>query len=294
MSNDQFSRYGPVTYLLDLPVRAIQALPKLLPHRISLDVVGWLARRVLAPIFRTNRRIMENLAHAWPELSKSEIRNICAAANDNAARLMIESLNTKGFIRHAAKAPMTGDGVAPLMSALKADRPVVLVSGHFGNFHVVRVLLMQQGYDSAAIYRPLTNGYTNARFQKSLSDIATTNVPRGMKGTKTLVSRLRSGKAIAILNDQAAFEGVNLTFFGKPARTMLSAAELALKFNALLVPCYGIRRANGVDFDVEVEAPVPHTTAEEMTQALNDSLEAVIRRYPGQWFWLHRRWKNFD
>jgi KDO2-lipid IV(A) lauroyltransferase len=46
-----------------------------------------------------------------------------------------------------------------------------------------------------------------------------------------------------------------------------------------------------VNFDIVVEPPIPHTDAAEMTQALNDSLEALTRQHMDQWFWIHRRWK---
>ena len=85
--------------------------------------------------------------------------------------------------------------------------------------------------------------------------------------------------------------GESLSFMGKPARTALSAAELALKYDALLVPVYGIRQPNGLDFKILVEPPIAHTTASEMTQALNDSLERLVRQHMDQWMWVHRRWK---
>ena len=85
--------------------------------------------------------------------------------------------------------------------------------------------------------------------------------------------------------------GLPLTFFGVTAMTATSAADLALKYGADLIPIYGIRKENGLDFDILVEEPVPHTDAETMTQAINDSLESLVRRHMDQWFWIHRRWK---
>jgi KDO2-lipid IV(A) lauroyltransferase len=80
-------------------------------------------------------------------------------------------------------------------------------------------------------------------------------------------------------------------FFGKPAATALSAAELSLKYDAPLIPIYGVRQPNGLDFKIIVEEPVPPSDAVTMTQALNDSLEALVREHPEQWLWMHRRWK---
>jgi KDO2-lipid IV(A) lauroyltransferase len=71
----------------------------------------------------------------------------------------------------------------------------------------------------------------------------------------------------------------------------VSAAELALRYDALLIPFYGIRKANGLDFETVLEAPIPPSDPQTMTQALNDSLAARIKADPGQWFWVHRRWR---
>ena len=95
-----------------------------------------------------------------------------------------------------------------------------------------------------------------------------------------------------ILNDLYVGGGVELEFLGKPARTALSTAELALRMNAELIPFYGIRQADGVNFRVVLEAPIPRGTASEMTEAFNRSIARRIEEDPGQWFWTHRRWKR--
>ena len=66
---------------------------------------------------------------------------------------------------------------------------------------------------------------------------------------------------------------------------------MALKHDALLVPIYGLRLKDGFGFEMRIEAPIAHSDPETMTQALNDSLAAMIRAAPNQWFWMHRRWK---
>ena len=290
-TSDEFTRGGVVNYLIDLPVRGMFAMLGLLPYRASLALAGGIASRVLAPAFGANRRIRANLAHVLPQLEAAEITRLCRQVSANSARLMVESFRTADFIAHASRAELAGPGVALLLEALENSLPVVLVSGHFGNYQVLRVLLRARGFDTAAIYRPMNNAFTNKRYIDNMNRIATPNFPRGMKGTKGLLRHLRAGGAIALLNDQAALEGERLHFMGKPAMTMTSAAEFAIKHGALLIPYYGIRLENGVDFRVEVETPISPGTPTEMTQALNDSLERRVREYPSQWFWIHRRWK---
>lgn len=292
MATPEFERGGIRNYLIDLPVRALFALFALLPYGASLGFAGWVMARVLAPVFGVNQRIRSNLRHIWPDMADAELTRLCHQVSDNSARLLVESFNIGGFLKHARQAQFGGAGKQALLSALSENRPVILVSGHFGNYQVIRVLLGDLGFDTAAIYRPMNNAFTNTRYIDNMDRIAVPNHPRGMKGTKNLLSQLRKGGAIALLNDQAAGEGQRLKFMGKPALTMTSAAEFSLKYNALLFPYYGIRQPNGTDFEVVVEAAIPPGDAITMTQALNDSLEARVRQYPGQWFWMHRRWKG--
>ena len=68
-------------------------------------------------------------------------------------------------------------------------------------------------------------------------------------------------------------------------------ASLAVRQGAIMVPCYAIRQPDGTSFKAVFEEPIPHTDANEMTQAINDSLEKRVRENPEQWFWFHRRWK---
>ncbi len=292
MAKPEFERGGIVNFLLDLPVRGFFGLLALLPYRTRLGAAGWIGAHVLAPLFGVNRRIRTNLAHVWPQLAPPRIRQLCREVSDNSARLMVESFSTRGFLKHARAAQIRGEGRDTLLQALETQTPVVLVTGHFGNYQVLRVLLMDRGFGTAAIYRPMNNAFTNSRYIRHMNELASPNLARGMRGTRAMLTHLKKGGAILILNDQAAFEGRRLRFLGQPALTMTSAAEFALRFDALLIPYYGIRRPNGVDFDVVVEPPIPPSTPTEMTQALNDSLEAMVLRHPGQWFWIHRRWKG--
>ena len=94
-----------------------------------------------------------------------------------------------------------------------------------------------------------------------------------------------------MLIDQHMDDGAPLQFFGQTAYTALSAAEMALKYEAELVPFYAIRTTEGAGFRIILEAPIESGSAEVMTQALNDSLEIRVRENMDQWLWSHRRWK---
>ncbi|MFY0690979.1 MAG: lysophospholipid acyltransferase family protein [Paracoccaceae bacterium] len=284
-------RNAPLDFLTNLVLRAIIGLALALPYRLRVPMTGWIVARVVAPLAGYGRRIRENLAHVCPELPEAEVQRLIRAVPDNAGRTLIEIYSGAGFTRRFADAPLTGPGVAALEAAHAESRPVILVTGHIGNYDAPRAALIAKGFRVGALYRPMNNPYFNAHYEAAISKIGTPVFPRGRRGLGALVRYLRDGNMIGMLVDQYILDGADMTFFGQTAPTALSAAEMALKYDALLVPVYGIRQENGIDFEVVCEAPVPHSDPVTMTQALNDSLEALVRKHMGQWFWIHRRWK---
>ncbi len=284
-------RKGPVEFASNIAIRAVIGLAMLIPYRFRVPMAGWTVSRLVAPLAGYSRRVKDNLAYVCPDLPETEVQRLMRAVPDNAGRTLIEIYSGTSFTRRFADAPLTGAGVAALEEAHANQRPVVLVTGDFGNYDAPRAALIAKGFNVGALYRQMNNGYFNDHYVAAISKIGTPVFPRGRRGLSGLIKFLRAGNMGGFLIDQYMFDGANMTFYGKTAPTALSAAELALKYDALVVPTYGIRQANGLDFEVVCEAPIPHGSAEQMTQALNDSLEALVRQHMDQWFWIHRRWK---
>lgn len=82
-----------------------------------------------------------------------------------------------------------------------------------------------------------------------------------------------------------------MSFMGKRAYTSLSIADLALKLDAVIVPAYAVRQPD-LSYEVHIEEPIAHSTAFQMTQEINNSLDRRVRKNPEQWLWIHRRWKS--
>jgi len=278
--------------LRSLALKALISGLLVLPYRWRVPLCGWVVSRVVAPLAGYDKRIAENLALILPDLPPAEVRRLKRAVPANLGRTLIEIYSGAAFVRRCTAEPLRGDGIAALDAANAAGRPVILVTGHFGNYDASRAALISRGFRVGALYRQMDDPEFNTHYVHAISRIGTPVFPRGRKGLGAMVRFLRSGGMLGMVMDQSVSHGEKLHFFGHPAMTSLSAAELALKYNALLVPTYGVRRENGLDFDVIVEAPIAHSTPEKMTQALNDSLEALVRQHMDQWFWIHRRWKK--
>lgn len=277
--------------MVDGLVRALTWGLLRLPYGPRVRLMGWVMARIVAPIAGYDKRVRDNLAYVCPDLPADEVKRLTRAVPNNIGRLVMELFSTDEFLNRHRDGVLQGDGVAALEAAHAAGRPVVLVTAHFGNFNAIRAVLKSRGVEVGSLYNPLKNRFFNDRYIARMSQIGAPMFPRGRSGYAKMLRHLKAGNNIGILIDQHMSHGALLNFFGKPAPTALSAAEMALKYNALLVPIYGIRKPDGLTFDVVVEPPLKADTPEAMTQALNNSLEARVRENMDQWFWIHRRWK---
>lgn len=253
--------------------------------------MGWFTRRVIAPLAGYNRRSAVNLSYIFPDMGRAERADIISAVADNAGRTFIENYSPDEFLARNEGAEISGPGFAALEEAQAKGQPVILVTGHFGNYEAPRAALVSRGYDIGGLYRPASNKFFNDHYAGTFTAYGGPIFAQGHRGTAGFVRHLKAGGILVLLFDQHVREGRRLQFLGRPAMTALSASELALRYGAQLIPFYGTRRADGLTFDIELEAPVPHSDPITMTNAINASLEARIQANPGQWFWIHRRWK---
>ena len=271
----------------------VMGLARLLPYERRIPLVGWFFSHVLGPVAGWSRRARENLALAMPELSEDDRKHIAREVLNNAGRSMAEIYSGEEFTaRIREHDPLTGPGLAALEDAAASDRPVILACAHFGNYDAMRAALAARGWPVGALYRPMNNPAFNAHYIPAMRSIAEPIFPRGRSGFASMLKFLRGGGMLALGFDQFIHDGATLEFFGLPSRTVLTPAELALRYDALLIPIAGVRQPDGLSFKVEVRDPIAHSTPEGMMQALNDDLEVQIRAHPGQWFWVHRRWKK--
>ena len=281
----------PLAFAQNLVVSGLIGSLRLLPYAARVGFMGWAMRNIVGPVAGYRTRVHQNLHLIWPDLPNSRVADLTRDVLDNVGRTLAELYSPQEFKAYVAGSTLRGAGLAQVLDAQAQGRGVILVSGHFGNHDIARAVLASRGMTVGALYRPQRNPYFDQHFAATIRAISEPLFPRGRRGLADLITHLRKGGMLGMLIDQHMRNGAPLTFLGHRALTALSAADLALKYNCLLVPVYGIRQSDGLHFDLLIEPAIPHTTSAAMTQALNNSLEAQVRAHPGQWFWVHRRWK---
>ena len=87
--------------------------------------------------------------------------------------------------------------------------------------------------------------------------------------------------------------GIKSSFFNQDAFTTTIPAQFVKKFKCKVVPIY-IERIKDVNFQLTIHEPLVYSdneTVESITLSLNNILEKLILKNPGQWIWSHNRWK---
>ncbi len=278
-------------WLVDRVFRMVLAILLMLSFDRRRNWCGWFVTHVVAPFAGFRTRIRTNLKLIYPDMPNAEVERMVLAVPDNIGRSMIETYSGEDFIARVAASPVSGPGVAVLDKAHQDGRPVLLVTGHIGNHDAIRAALILRGYRVGVLYRPMSNRFFNQHYVAALSKTGKPLFARGRKGLTDMVRFLKGGGMVGVVLDQHMKDGKALTFMGKMAMTSLSVAQMARRYDALVVPVYGLRGADG-NFNLIVEAPIKKGDAIAMTQALNDNLEKQVRAHPDQWLWTHRRWRN--
>jgi KDO2-lipid IV(A) lauroyltransferase len=278
--------------LVDLALRGAIGAALAMPYPRRVAFFGGVARQVAGPLAGYRRRALSNLALVrpdWPEVLR---HRVAEQALDNFGRTLIENYSWRELSERLRQAPVTGGGLPHLEEARAQGRPVILVTGHFGNHEAPRHALAHRGFRIGGLYREMGNPLVNRHYVATMAEVSGPVFPKGRRGTLGFVRHLAGGGMATILFDLHDRGGAPIPFLGRPALTALTAAELALRYDALLVPYWGIRRNDGLGFEVAVEEPIPRGPALAMMEEATRRLEARVLAHPEQWFWVHRRWKG--
>lgn len=280
-------------FLTFAPLYLFLKLSRVLPFRWRVTLGSLLIGLAIGALPVVRNRILDNLKLVRPEMPPADARGFCFSVGRQLGRTMTEILFGAEHQTKHLPFVVTGSGLEDFRHAKEQGRPVLLVSAHFGQWDAARIYLRDnEGVEVGALYRPSNNPFYEPFFVAGVEASGRPLIPKGREGLRDLLAQLRAGKTMAILADQYQMNGVKLPFLGQEAMTALTAAELALKFDALLLPVFGTRHHARKEIEVHFEAPLAHSTPEQMMRQFNDLASRHIEANPDQWLWPHRRWKG--
>ncbi len=290
-----------------LVVRVVVCVVQALSFRAACRLAAGLAWLVYHVDRRHRLVALDNLQHAFGDGDAIQRDQLVRAVYRHFCTMLIEimhltrKLRTQNWKQHVKLL-----NYRPILDLLLQDRPVLIVSGHFGNWELGGYTFALLGFRTHAIARPLDNPYVDAflrRFRESTGQKVLNKDGDFEKIEKVLASR---GILLTLGDQDAGQKGLFVDFFGRPASTHKSVALLALEYNVPMVilnstrvPSSASPRTDDWQFEgklAEIIYPEEYKDRPDavpaMTQRFTTALERMIRLQPEQYFWLHRRWKH--
>ncbi len=288
-------RRSPLRNLLEYCVAGV-ALKSLewTPRRTAFALARIYARLLDRAIPRLRRAARTNLAMALPELTPQRHAEIVDGVFASIARILVTFAKFPSIRSDNLSEWIRLEGREHFEQARAAGRGVLFATAHMGNWELSAFAHAMMQAPMNVVVRPLDNPLIDSMVEQRRA--LTGNRPIGKKDfARAILKALGRNEAVGILVDQNASldSGVFVDFFGVPACAGTGFAKFAAHSGAAVIPGFALWNAAEQRYVLRFYPPLAFTGDEARdTQVLHSQLEQVIRAYPDQWLWIHRRWKT--
>lgn len=192
------------------------------------------------------------------------------------------------------------EGEENLKTAYNRGKGVLCLIPHTCSWEFSAILPPILGYETSAVSSRLKNPALNKLLIEMRESRGMKNFSRQDHCYDKLVGALNNGDCLIIMIDQDSknIRGEFLEFFGHRAYTPLGCARLAMDSGAAIVPMFTARNEDGT-YLLKILPEVPMEITGDIdfdlrhnTQIHNDVMESIVREYPNQWIWMHKRWNT--
>jgi len=270
-----------------------------LPLR-SAQRLGMYVGSVCFHLISSRRRIaLDNLRHAFPELSDAELITIAKGAFRNYGISLIELLWFPNLTDDILRKLVTVKNMHMMTDGYARGKGMIMLSGHFGNWELIAFGVAHMSkLPFTIIVKTQANKLVDEVVNAHRCLFGNRVVPMGIS-IREILKTLAAGNIVAIAPDQSgSVEGPFVEFFGRKVATHQGPAAFALRTGAPLQMGFMLRQEDGtyevVLEEIETSDLKEYSDANvlELTRRHTALLEKYIRSYPDHWLWMHRRWKH--
>jgi KDO2-lipid IV(A) lauroyltransferase len=186
------------------------------------------------------------------------------------------------------------EGLENFQSALALGRGVLVATAHLGNWELSAFAHAWMTAPMNIVVRPLDNPRIDELVEKRRA-LSGNRIIEKKDAARGILRALAANEAVGILIDQNTTldQGVFVDFFGVKACAGNAFVKLAHHSGAPVVPGFALWSESERKYVLHFYPPIEMTgDVLEDTQRIHALLEKVIREYPDQWLWIHRRWKT--
>jgi len=243
---------------------------------------------------RLRRVAMRNLELAYPQKTAAERTAIADEVFRSIGRLLyafarfpqINAQNVSDWIRY--------EGLQHFTEAKKAGRGILFATAHLGNWELSAFTHGLMTEPMHVVIRPIDNPRID-RLVEDRRQLSGNHLIEKWDSARAILRALQQNEAVGVLIDQntSLQEGVFVNFFGTPACANTAFAKIAARTGAAVIPGFALWSDQEHRYVLRFYPPVEITgDPVDDTRRLHDLLEGIIREHPGQWLWIHRRWKT--
>jgi len=289
--------------LLIAGFRLLLGVCRLLPHGAVLRLGRALGALGYHCARKERNQALANLEAAFDrELTDSQRRDFTRQVFQSLAMGVLETLNATTWSKEDYLDAVQFEGDEHWKAALAPGKGSLFLTGHFGNWELMPpAFYHHSGIVAGAVMRDFRNAALTRRVRAIRgfhgNPIFSTEAP-----AVGLVRMIKKGGVISMLGDQDTqhVRAIHVDFFGRPALTPLGPAYLARRTGASILPLFIRRRRDDPRRHLfRFHPPIfPDPSLPEdqdvrrMLQAFTDALEQEVRSEPGQWVWIHERWRH--
>jgi KDO2-lipid IV(A) lauroyltransferase len=290
-----------IGYFIYLLLKGFSFLINLLPEGFAL----WGGRQLgnIAYYLDWEHRsvALQNLSTAFGHEKSEEERRAIAKRNfQHMGMMAVEFFRIPGMDMEAYRRKVSMEGLEEALKLLEKKKGGLLLIGHFGHWELMGFMSKVIKTPILAIAKPIKENKRLYRFILEIRDKAGLQIIPPLNATRKVLGFLSQNRLVAILIDQRAkrSSGVWVEFFGKKAPTTPGLAVIAIRSGAPVVPVFMVR--DGFQkHRLLIKEPVELVLTGDMErdveinmQRFTRILESMIREYPDQWIWIHRRWER--
>ena len=272
---------------------------RILPVPVSM----WIGRRLgslfYGVAFKHRRIAIQNLRQAFPEYPLFQIKKIAHKAFQHLVLVGIEIIILSRKSVPGFRDRICDHGLANLEKAKACGKSILFLTGHVGNWELLAFLGRWAKFIESVIARDVKGKAAQRLIQSIRSRYDVHVVSKGE--IRYIIQEFEEGRTVGALIDQdGGRRGTFVPFFGRPASTPTGVIRLALKAGLPILPAF-LRRVSdrlefrsfiGEDLTEGLDALSLEEKEKIVLERFTHSLELFIREDPGQWLWLHRRWKT--
>ncbi len=274
-------------------------------HSFPIDANLETARLLGSLIYQVDKkhrdRSLGNLRRSFPDMPERKREELARHSVQQLIMLFVEVLFTTRLIRIDTWSRFVElekfDEVIKLL--MERDRGLILLTGHYGNWEILGYVLATLGFETTSVARPLDNPYVN-RWLMGVREKQGQRIIAKKGATSEITEVLDAKGAVGFIADQnAGSKGIFVDFFGRKASTYKSIGLLAMHYNVPVVIGYARRQGASFQFKIgsqDIIHPADWKSQDDplryITQRYTKAIEEMVRVDPGQYLWVHRRWKT--